>query len=288
VGSATTAAFGVEGEDGHPAGEELFEAFDRARGAFAAPCPAVFVVHVEDEVDGHIALDDAGEQQAAEEGLAGARFAEHGRRTLDQPLQAQGDLHILHLQGSTDMKIVDGAAVGIAAGAFGPEHIGHFFRSGRRDRRVMAGDGLDRPRDAVVFVQLQQRRDMEPAEGAGPQIDLAQEVVVQVGGGLLEGGMGAIEGDIGNHAEEEPAPGLHDHITAHGQVLQAPVMIESHFQAAAERTGHHPAQAGADIGMVGLGAEGGKIGIGMGEIVHRAVLAKRGWPRQGQPGERCG
>ena len=53
----------VQGEDADLAGEDLLQPFHLTAQILARTCPAILVVHVEDQVDGHALLDDAGQQQ---------------------------------------------------------------------------------------------------------------------------------------------------------------------------------------------------------------------------------
>ncbi len=62
-------------------------------------------MHVEDEGRGQIGLDDAGEQCARDERLAGAALAEDAGRAFDKPRQIEVDLDVVHLEGGADVEV---------------------------------------------------------------------------------------------------------------------------------------------------------------------------------------
>ena len=64
----------VQGEDGYPGGKELLEPLDLIE-ALCFPAPAILAVHIEDEGRGDAFLEDSYQDQAGEEGLAGAALA---------------------------------------------------------------------------------------------------------------------------------------------------------------------------------------------------------------------
>ena len=77
---------GVEREHGDACAEELLEPL-RSVARLARPLPPVFAVHIEHEIDGDAALQNAGEQDPREETLAGAALAEHAVGAFDELLQ---------------------------------------------------------------------------------------------------------------------------------------------------------------------------------------------------------
>ena len=74
---ATLRRFTIHGEDADPAAKILFEAVDTlAVRVLGRPLPAVFTVHIEDEVDRFFVLDHAAETDSGQKRFAGARLAE--------------------------------------------------------------------------------------------------------------------------------------------------------------------------------------------------------------------
>ena len=113
--------------------EKLLQAFGLC-AAFVGGCPAVVVVHVEDQVDGLAPFDDTRQQQAGEEALARAAFAEHTDRALDQPLEVEVDLGGFQFQRRTDVEV---------RVVLRTEHGVHIFDGGVEHLRKVTGDGLD-------------------------------------------------------------------------------------------------------------------------------------------------
>ncbi len=132
----------VQREHGDPAGgEQLPQPLDLLLGLVLA-LPAVFVVHVEHQVDRHVLLHQPGQQRAREEGLAGARLAEDPRRALDEAVQIERHVHPLHLQWVADVEISRLLLL--------PEDEGHLLLAGGVYRGEVGRDGLDRLRIAVA------------------------------------------------------------------------------------------------------------------------------------------
>jgi len=243
VGAAPPAGLVVQGEDLDPAvGEDLFQPLDLGGDAFAAALPAVLVVHVEDQVDRHPFLDDAGQQQPAEEGLAGAAFAEDARRALHQPLQAERHLDLFHVQRLADVEEMR-LALGIEA--FCAEDLADLLLAGWPHGAEVAGHRLDRPRLAV-FVQHQHRAEMHQAKGADASMHRGQEVVAHVGRVEHELLAGRAQLHIGDHAEEAFALAAHHRVAAHSQLLGAPLALQPHSQPLGQRAADDHAQALGD------------------------------------------
>ena len=70
-----------------------------------AAFPAVFVVHIKDQVDGGALLQHTDQQHAGQEGLAGAALAEDAVGAFDEFRQVQANLG-LHIQRSADEELL--------------------------------------------------------------------------------------------------------------------------------------------------------------------------------------
>ena len=119
----------VEGEDGDAVAEQLLQAF-RCVAGLRCGLPAVLAVHVEYEVGGDVALEDAREQYAGEEALAGTALAEDAVGAFDELLEVQADAGVLHVEGAADPDVAgirliaeDGGYV-LAGSAVGAREMG--------------------------------------------------------------------------------------------------------------------------------------------------------------------
>src|SRR4030042_1431636 len=97
-----SSVFFIQGKDADVRLKELLETFD-GRALFRRALPAVLVVHIENQVDGFAFLQHADEQNAGEEGLAGAALAEDAVGALDELLQVEAELG-LHVQRVADIE----------------------------------------------------------------------------------------------------------------------------------------------------------------------------------------
>ena len=143
---APAGAFFIQGKDGHLLREKLFQGFDLIAG-LAAAFPAIFVVHIKDQVDGGALLQHADQQHAGEEGLAGAALAENAVGALDELRQVQANFG-LHIQRSADEEFL---LIFPAEDQLDIPLRRHF------DGGEMAGHGLDRLR-SVQSAQRHLRR----------------------------------------------------------------------------------------------------------------------------------
>ena len=93
-------------------------------------------------------------------------------------------------------------------------------------------------------VQDEHGRHIQAAEGAGALIDPGQELVRRVGRRLLDGRIGAVEGDVGDDGEKAPA-GLaaDDDVAADGHALNDGAAIQLDGQSPAQAAGDDDAQA---------------------------------------------
>ena len=107
-----------------------------AGAGFAGGFPSVLGMHVKDEVDGSLLADNAGENDAGEEGFAGAGFAKDAVAALDEAIEVDADGYI-HIDGATDGEI---AAVGVV---FPAEDSAEVALAGVVDLAEVAGDGFD-------------------------------------------------------------------------------------------------------------------------------------------------
>ena len=136
------------------------------------------------------------------------------------------------------MEIVHLPVIHIPTLSLFSKHVANLFSAGDTDRREVAGNRFDRLGDQFLFVQDQHGADMNPPKNAGAQIDLAYELTAHFGRVLLEGGIGAIQGDIGDHAEEDASSRPDHGITAYCQVFQGLVAVQTHFQSLAQGAGN--------------------------------------------------
>ena len=90
-------------------------------------------MHVEDEVDGAVLVNQARQHEAGQEGFPGARLAENPVAALDKALQVDTDRGI-HVEGLPNMKI--------AGIPFVPEDAVDVLFLGLADGREVNGDGL--------------------------------------------------------------------------------------------------------------------------------------------------
>ena len=118
---------GVEREHRDAAPEQLLQPLGRVTG-LGGGLPAVLAVHVEHQVDGGAALQDAREQDAREEALAGTALAEHAVGALHELFEVQTDARVLHVQRTADPYVAgvlaaeDGGYV-IVGGAVGVREV---------------------------------------------------------------------------------------------------------------------------------------------------------------------
>jgi len=150
-----------------------------------------------------------------------------------QPPQIEVDLRLFQFQRRADVEM---------RRVFAPEHVVHVFGGRDLDRHEMAGDRLDRARLAFRLVDGQHRRDVDRPEGRRARVNLAQERVRQVRRVAADGGVGRVERDIGDHAEEALVAAAHDDIAPYGQVLDHGLAVELDVQPPAERPSDHHAE----------------------------------------------
>ena len=62
-------------------------------------------MHVEDEVRGNAPLEDAREQDARQEALAGAALAEDAVGALDELPEVEADARVLHVERAADVDV---------------------------------------------------------------------------------------------------------------------------------------------------------------------------------------
>ena len=229
--AAPPGRLGINGEDGHLAAEKLLQALDEPRSSTAAGflrrLPAVLAVHVENEVDGAVFMDQARQHQARQERLAGTRLAENPVAALDEALQVDADRRV-HVQGLADVKIARVALV--------PEDAVDVLLLGLADYGEVNGNSFDEVRFTrlvvgnVVLLRHQEGPQADGAVGRGAVQHLAHEVlrlVRRVGQHLRVGG---VEANVGDHAKEAAFLALDDHEPAGANVLHGVPLVQLHFQ----------------------------------------------------------
>ena len=171
LAAAPPAAFRIERDHGHLArGEQLPQALHFGLRLVLA-LPAVFVVHVEDQIDRHILFDDARQQHPREEGLARAALAKHPARSFHQPFEVEIDADAVHVQRLAHVE---------ETGLFFAEDLIHIL-GGRLDHaREVTGHGLNGLGLGRAFFQHQHRRDVQQAERVGADHHVAHEVVAHI------------------------------------------------------------------------------------------------------------
>src|SRR3972149_9813323 len=96
---------------------------------------SILVVHIVDQHRGAVEMDQAGQHQAGEEGLASASGAEYSGGTLDKLIQVEAD----------GMALLASIADGKVAAFFGfAEDFGDIAGGGQPDWGMVSGDGLNR------------------------------------------------------------------------------------------------------------------------------------------------
>ena len=135
------------------------QAFHFPRRPLAAALPPVFVVHVEDQIDGFALLQHSNEQDPGQEGLTCAAFAEDAVGARDELLQVETELcfHVERVPDEESLLV------------FLPEYQFHIVVRSKVDRSKMSRDGLHGLRLLDGFRIDPQRQiglDMQNAEGA--------------------------------------------------------------------------------------------------------------------------
>src|SRR5690606_35026228 len=226
--------FGIERDDANLGREELFQPFG-ARAAFVGDFPAVVVVHVENQVDRLAAGDDARQQHARQEALAGAAFAKDADGTLDQPLEVEVDLRFFQFERRADVEV---------GRVLAAKHGVDVLDAGIEYRHEVARNGFDRTRGVFGVVNRQHGCGVQLAIGGSADIDIAQERVVDDFGRVaLDSGIGAIERNVGDHAEETLVFAAHDDIAPNRQIFNRLLRVELDDQPFAERAADDHAEA---------------------------------------------
>ncbi|MEZ4671911.1 MAG: hypothetical protein R3E39_28740 [Anaerolineae bacterium] len=191
-------------------------------------------MHVEDQVDRFVPFDDARHQHARQEALARAAFAEDPHRTLHQPLQVEVDLRHFQFQRRADVEV---------RLVLRSEDRVHILHRGVKHLREVAGNGLDGFRLPVL--NREHRRDIDDAVHRRTHVDRFQKRVAgQFRRVILDAGVGAVEADVVQHAEEaRVVRAMHHHVTPHRQIFYRLPAIQLDHQPLAERSAHHHAEA---------------------------------------------
>ena len=240
---------GVQREDDHPVVENLLQPLDLLL-ALVLALPAVLVVHVENQADGHLMLHQAGQQRAGEESLAGAGLAEDAGRPLDESVQVEGDVNAVHLQRVADVEV--------PLLPLPPEDEPDLLRAGLVDGGEVGRDGLDRSRLLLPLVQHQHGRDVNPSEDGGALVDAGQEGVGGVRGRFFDERVQTVQFHIGDDGEEAAAAlSAHDDVTAHRQPLDDRPAVEFDVQPFGEAPADDEPQS---LGRGGRGAARAEVG----------------------------
>ena len=99
---------GIEGEDGDAIAEQLLEPLHEGGGLarrLLHRLPPVLVVHVEDEVDGAVVMDESTQGQPRQERLARTGLAEDTVGTLGKTHHVDADFRV-HVEGGADAEVL--------------------------------------------------------------------------------------------------------------------------------------------------------------------------------------
>ena len=226
--------FRIQRKQGDLIAEQLLEALDKT----ASPLPAalfhrakpVLVVHVKNEIDGLLVLDQAAQYQAREKGFARAGLAKNAIAALDKPVEIDAHRRV-HVQRRAHVE--KPVVLFLTA-----KYARHIFLVGLHDFGKMTRNGFDRARLIHDFLALfehehgpQRDRDVR----ARP-IEHAVQQLVPVAGRVEQNvGIGGIEGQIRDHREELVFIPLDHHELAGFDVLNAAVGVEFHLDALGQR-----------------------------------------------------
>ena len=193
-------------------------------------------MHVEDQVDGLVVVNQPAQHQPRQEGLARAGLAEDAVGALGKADHVEADLRV-HVEWVADAEV---AALGVALAA---EYLGHVFGHGLLDLGEVARNGLDRTRAffgcrVLGHHQHGPQRDDVVRAGAGEH--LAQQRIFlarRMQENLLVVG---VEAHVGDHGEKVVFVALNDHELAGLHVLDILLGVQLHLHPLDQRAfGNH-------------------------------------------------
>src|SRR5262249_5653198 len=97
----------IEGKDRHLAAKQLLQPLDKTASATAAllrRLPAIFAVHVKDQVDCPVLVNQSRQYQARQKGFTSTRLAKDPVPAFNKAFQIDTDRG-LHIEGTTNMEI---------------------------------------------------------------------------------------------------------------------------------------------------------------------------------------
>ena len=187
-------------------------------------------MHIENQIDGAVALENADQEQPRQERLACPGLAEDAVAALHKRLDVQAQLG-LHVQRAADPEV---------AFVLCAEYQGYVLLRCGGHRGEVGRDGLRRHRAFDVLDE--HGLDLDDAVGSCARYHAGYVGVGDVGRHGHEGLIGGAQGDIGDYAEEARPVALQCHEGADLHVLDRGSFIEPDLDAVGERPGHDHAK----------------------------------------------